>query len=781
MKKLHKGVALLAIVAMSLVGCGGGGGGAAGGGTPGAGTTSGTFIAGTVTTVPNPATGANTYSATIAVKNNTSVGLPITNATVGVNGTTLLLEPIMKVYMGNVTPDASGKFNLSVAASGVTFTATDAAISGVPVVNAPAPFVASAANTVSWTTPVGAPPSMKYAYTLTNNATGTQVFTQSNIASTSVTIPAATTVAGITYASSLQGADAGVAIANAATGSNFGVSVSTFGSIAAQASVVTLPSVPVGVTASVASASQINLAWTAVTGATGYNVYGTTTAGVVISPANKITATPIAATTFTNTGLTAVTPYFYKVTAVNAAGESVGSAEVTATTSAAVVAPAGGLAAPTGVTATAASSNTINVSWSPVTGANAYYVYRAITAGLPIASMVGVATTLTGTFTDVTVVAGTTYYYKIEPHNINFLTGTMLATGPASVEVSATPASLPVAAPIAGLMGGAKQGTPLVLAATVSTFAGSGASSSVDGVGTAASLFQPRGITTDGKNLYVIDTPSSKIRIINIATGGVTTLNTSTYNTANPTGLMAPQDITTDGTYLYVANAQHISRIVIATGASSILAGSATATGATDGVGAAARFFMPYGITTDGKNVYVTEAGNNKVRQIVIATGAVTTLAGSGVSSSLDGVGAAATFTNPRGITTDGTNLYVVEVGTSANVRKIVIATGAVTTVAGSPTLFGSVNGTGTAATFTMPTGITTDGTNLYIADAGAQNIRKVVIATGVVTTLAGTGMAGAVDGAGTAASFYAPSGIITDGVSLYVSDLTNNKIRKIQ
>jgi hypothetical protein len=303
----------------------------------------------------------------------------------------------------------------------------------------------------------------------------------------------------------------------------------------------------------------------------------------------------------------------------------------------------------------------------------------------------------------------------------------------------------------------------------------------VSGVGAAASFGHPYGITTDGTSLFVIDTIASQIRKINIATGAVTALSTPSYNAVNPTGLLAPQDITTDGTSLYVANAYHISKVDIATGASSILAGSPAAPGSANGIGSAATFNLPYGITTDGTNVYVTEVGNNKIRQIVIATGVVTTLAGSGVSSSADGLGAAATFTNPRGITTDGTNLYVAEVGTSANVRKIVIATGAVTTVAGSPTLFGSVNGTGTAATFTIPTGITTDGTNLYIADAGAQNIRKIVIATGVVTTLAGTGLAGSIDGAGATSSFYAPSGIISDGVSLYVSDLTNNKIRKIQ
>ena len=71
-------------------------------------------------------------------------------------------------------------------------------------------------------------------------------------------------------------------------------------------------------------------------------------------------------------------------------------------------------------------------------------------------------------------------------------------------------------------------------------------------------------------------------------------------------------------------------------------------------------------------------------------------------------------------------------------IRKIVISTGAVTTLAGTGSS-GSANGTGTSASFNPPEGITTDGTNLYVADSGNHLIRKIVISTGVVTTVAGT------------------------------------------
>ena len=116
--------------------------------------------------------------------------------------------------------------------------------------------------------------------------------------------------------------------------------------------------------------------------------------------------------------------------------------------------------------------------------------------------------------------------------------------------------------------------------------------------------------------------------------------------------------------------------------------------------------------------------GNHLIRQLVISTGAVTTVAGTGTSGSANGTGTSASFNGPRGITTDGTNLYVADQSNHL-IRKIVISTGAVTTVAGTGSS-GSANGTGTSASFTGPIGITTDGTNLYVADSDNHLIRKI-------------------------------------------------------
>ena len=103
-------------------------------------------------------------------------------------------------------------------------------------------------------------------------------------------------------------------------------------------------------------------------------------------------------------------------------------------------------------------------------------------------------------------------------------------------------------------------------------------------------------------------------------------------------------------------------------------------------------------------------------------------------------------------------NLYVAD-NANNTIRKVVVATGVVTTLAGTAGMAGSTDGTGAAARFNSPCGVAVDGAgNLYVADNINNTIRKVVVATGVVTTLAGTaGMTGSTDGTGAAARFNAP------------------------
>ena len=247
-------------------------------------------------------------------------------------------------------------------------------------------------------------------------------------------------------------------------------------------------------------------------------------------------------------------------------------------------------------------------------------------------------------------------------------------------------------------------------------------------------------------------------------------------------GSSSSSDSGSDGTNTYLMGGSIQGAPLSLTAAVTTFAGTTGLPGSTDDTGVAALFNVPYDITTDGINLYVAELGNYTIRQIVIATGVVTTLAGTaGLPGSTDGTGVAALFRFPEGITTDGINLYVADTSNNA-IRQLVIATGVVTTLAGTAGSPGSTDGTGVASLFNYPAGITTDGINLYIADSFNNTIRQIVTATGVVTTLAGTaGLPGSTDDTGVAALFNGPDGITTNGINLYVADSMNHTIRQIE
>jgi sugar lactone lactonase YvrE len=225
--------------------------------------------------------------------------------------------------------------------------------------------------------------------------------------------------------------------------------------------------------------------------------------------------------------------------------------------------------------------------------------------------------------------------------------------------------------------------------------------------------------------------------------------------------------------------------VALATGAVTTLAGAAGAADSADGTGLGARFSSPHGLATDGAgNLFVADTGNSTIRQIAVATRRVTTLAGSpGVSDSTDGTGAAALFSSPEGVASDGAgNLFVADTD-NGTIRRIVIATGAATTLAGSPGDFDAADGVGLEARFDHPQGVASDGAgNLFVADSFNSTIRKIAAATGAVTTLAGSAkLPGRTDGTGSAARFSFPARLAADGAgSLFVADSYNAAIRKI-
>jgi gliding motility-associated-like protein len=338
-----------------------------------------------------------------------------------------------------------------------------------------------------------------------------------------------------------------------------------------------------------------------------------------------------------------------------------------------------------------------------------------------------------------------------------------------------TPQKYTVNVPVATLLptntGGA---VPATIYGQVTTFAGSTSSGTADGQGTSSTFFAPAGVATDASgNIYVADEGSSLIRKI------------------------TPQGLVTT------------------------LAGSGTQ-GYVDATGSAAAFNGPTGVAVDALgDVFVADFGNNVIRKIS-PLGVVTTFAGSGAAGADNGTGTGATFDRPEGLTIDAAgNIYVADYGVR-DIRKITPA-GVVTTIAsnGDPVFYptsialdaagnayftdqignnirkltaagvvsifaghanSSGNGDGTTgAYFNYPTGVATDKFgNIYVADQNNFAIRKITPA-GVVSTLAGGGPQGNVDGVGSAAEFFSPTGVAADNLgNLFVADLQNNEIREI-
>lgn len=201
--------------------------------------------------------------------------------------------------------------------------------------------------------------------------------------------------------------------------------------------------------------------------------------------------------------------------------------------------------------------------------------------------------------------------------------------------------------------------------------------------------------------------------------------------------------------------------------------------GYADGVGAKAAFQYPYSVAADAAgNVYVADYRNHCIRKVA-PDGTVSTLAGNGTAGFADGQGAAARFTSPRGIASDGAgNLFVVDTG-NARIRKVT-PDGTVTTVAGDGTA-GYFDGPADKAEFNDARGITTDASgNLYVADTGNYRVRKIA-ADGTVSTLAT--LPNPSEGAThpSEAKLTGPYGLAADGHGrLFVADTTTNTIQLI-
>jgi DNA-binding beta-propeller fold protein YncE len=238
--------------------------------------------------------------------------------------------------------------------------------------------------------------------------------------------------------------------------------------------------------------------------------------------------------------------------------------------------------------------------------------------------------------------------------------------------------------------------------------------------------------------------------------------------------------------YIAVADTgnNRIRLIVAATGVVTTLAGDGTAA-FSDATGTAAQFNAPEGLaySRSGITIAVADTGNNRIRLIVVSTGVVTTLAGDGTAAFADATGTAAQFSGPVDLEYSSDDSKIVVADTNNNrVRLIVVATAVVTTLAGATSGYADANGV--YAQFATPKGVafTADDAYIAVADTGNNRIRKVGVSSGTVTTIAGSGTAAFTDATGTSAEFSAPRDVqySPDDTILIVSDAGNNRLRLI-
>lgn len=343
----------------------------------------------------------------------------------------------------------------------------------------------------------------------------------------------------------------------------------------------------------------------------------------------------------------------------------------------------------------------------------------------------------------------------------------------------------------------------------VSTYAGKGTAGVLDDALLSSEFNNPSGVAQDSLgNIFIADTSNSRIRMIDAITGAVSTIAGNSFGLANgpgsdarfafPAALAVGPD---DNVYVSDTYNHRICKLERppspgAPWTVTSLAGPATQgnDGFNNGSGSVALFKEPYGLTLDGLgNVYVADSGNHRIRKIT-PSGVVSTYAGSGTPGFVNNsLAASAQFETPRAVAFYNNDVYVADT-LNHSIRKIApngINAGAVTTVAGLDST-GFVDGT-TAARFNTPSGLASDGTGkLYVADENNHAVREVLISTGAVTTVAGTGFPGFVNGLSGASNlvqFRSPTGLLVtrdrpgvpnSGGNLVVADSSNHVLRNI-
>ena len=332
---------------------------------------------------------------------------------------------------------------------------------------------------------------------------------------------------------------------------------------------------------------------------------------------------------------------------------------------------------------------------------------------------------------------------------------------------------------------------------TIATIAGTGNCKFAGdgGPATSASFWDPSGLAIDSAgNLYIADASNNRIR--KITPSGLTSTVAGNGSPgfsgdggpATSASLNFPTGVAVDGAgNIYIADADNnLIRKVSTGGTIQTVAGNGVAgnSGAGDGGPAtSAPLNAPHAIAVDSTgNLYIT--ANVRVRKVT-PDGTINTFAGNGnIGVSGDGGPATSAALNfPDGLAVDAIGDVFIADTSNARVRKVGLD-GTITTVAGTSLAnFSGDGGSATTASLSDPSGVAVDGAgNLYIADFFNNRIRK-VSPLGIITTVAGNGVAGASGDGGSAvsASLNAPEGVAVDSTgNIYIADFDNDLVRKV-
>ena len=289
-----------------------------------------------------------------------------------------------------------------------------------------------------------------------------------------------------------------------------------------------------------------------------------------------------------------------------------------------------------------------------------------------------------------------------------------------------------------------------------------------------------------GDRLFIADSDHNRIVVTKLNGTLIQTIGTGERGAADgpsdKASFYRPQGLALDGESLYVADTENhlLRRIDLKTGTVETIAGTGkqshdyfkTGPGRTVGLNS------PWDLQLAGRTLYIAMAGPHQVWKLELEKNEISTFAGSGREARQDGPLLEAAFAQPSGITTDGQNLYTAD--SEANIiRAIDLNKGAVRTLVGGNLFdFGDEDGHGDDVRLQHPLGIFALGDKLLIADTYNHKIKELDPKRRTVRTFVGTGKPGQADGK--ASSFYEPAGLSVANGKLYIADANNHAIRVV-